>query len=69
MPITNRQWILQTRPTGLLAPETLKLTESPISSLGEGLALARVKYLSLDPTMRVWMTDIPQYMHQCNWGK
>ncbi len=28
----------------------------------DGQALARVKYLSMDPTMRVWMADIPQYM-------
>lgn len=59
---TNRQWKLASRPTGLIAPDTLQLSESPIPVPSEGQALARVKYISLDPTMRVWMTDMPQYM-------
>jgi len=52
---TNRQLLLQSRPKGLLAPGDLQLTESPLPSLAEGQALARVKYLSIDPTMRIWM--------------
>ena len=51
----NRQWILQSRPKGLLAPGDLQLTESPLPELKDGQALAKVKYLSMDPTMRVWM--------------
>jgi NADPH-dependent curcumin reductase CurA len=53
--ITNRQLRLQSRPKGLLAPGDLQLTESPVPELEDGQALARVKYLSIDPTMRVWM--------------
>jgi NADPH-dependent curcumin reductase CurA len=52
---TNRQLILHTRPQGLLAPGDLQLAEAPLPSLSDGQALARVKYLSIDPTMRVWM--------------
>jgi NADPH-dependent curcumin reductase len=52
---TNRQWILRSRPKGLLAPGDLQLAEAPLPSLADGQALARVKYLSMDPTMRVWM--------------
>src|SRR5947209_7442935 len=52
----NRQLILRSRPTGLLAVGDLQLTETPLPTLNEGQALARVKYLSIDPTMRVWMT-------------
>ena len=55
MPTANRQLILRTRPTGLLAPGDLQLAEAPLPSLADGQALARVKYLSIDPTMRVWM--------------
>lgn len=62
MPALNRQLILQQRPAGLLAPGDLQITESAAPAIGEGQALARVKYLSIDPTMRVWMTDVPQYM-------
>jgi NADPH-dependent curcumin reductase len=58
----NRQLRLQARPKGLLAPGDLQLTEAPLPSLADGQALACVKYLSIDPTMRIWMADIPQYM-------
>jgi len=62
MPTSNRQLKLAARPKSLVTPDVLQLVESPLSDLAEGHALARVKYLSIDPTMRVWMADIPQYM-------
>lgn len=46
---------MQSRPKGLLAPGDLQLAESPVPELKDGQALARVKYLSVDPTMRIWM--------------
>src|SRR5580658_6483444 len=54
MPI-NRQLRLEARPKGLLAPGDLQLAESAVPELEDGQALAKVKYLSIDPTMRVWM--------------
>jgi NADPH-dependent curcumin reductase CurA len=62
MSTTNRQFKLSARPKGLVTPDVLQLTESPVPPLEDGQALARVKYLSIDPTMRIWMADIPQYM-------
>jgi len=55
MSANNRQLRLQSRPKGLLAPGDLQLAESPVPELKDGQALARVKYLSIDPTMRIWM--------------
>ncbi|HET9994238.1 MAG TPA: NADP-dependent oxidoreductase [Candidatus Acidoferrum sp.] len=55
MNTTNRQLILKSRPNGLLAPGDLQLAEAPLPELKDGQALARVKFLSMDPTMRVWM--------------
>ncbi|HYA63553.1 MAG TPA: NADP-dependent oxidoreductase [Candidatus Sulfotelmatobacter sp.] len=69
MPNTNRQWKLTARPKGLITPDVLQLSESPLPSLDEGQALARVKYLSIDPTMRIWMADIPQYMPPVQLGE
>src|SRR6516165_4419981 len=69
MPDTNRQWILAARPHGLVTPDVLQLKESALPVLEEGQALARVKYLSIDPTMRVWMADIPQYMPPVQLGE
>jgi NADPH-dependent curcumin reductase len=51
----NRQLVLRSRPKGLLAPGDLQLVEAPVPTIADGQALARVKYLSVDPTMRVWM--------------
>jgi NADPH-dependent curcumin reductase CurA len=55
MTATNRQLLLQARPKGLLAPGDLQLAETQMPELKDGQALAKVKYLSVDPTMRVWM--------------
>lgn len=55
MSTMNRQLRLQSRPKGLLAPGDLQLGEAPLPELKDGQALARVRYLSMDPTMRVWM--------------
>src|SRR5271168_1306739 len=52
---TNRQLRLQARPKGLCAPGDFRLAEAPVPELQDGQALAKVKYLSMDPTMRVWM--------------
>jgi NADPH-dependent curcumin reductase CurA len=51
----NRQLVLRARPNGLLAPGDLEMVHSPMPTVADGQALARVKYLSIDPTMRVWM--------------
>ena len=55
MATMNRQLVLRQRPKELLAPGDLELVDAPIPELKDGQALARVKYLSMDPTMRVWM--------------
>src|SRR2546427_3672548 len=55
MTLANRQLRLQSRPKGLVTLGDLQLSESPVPELKDGQALARVKYLSIDPTMRVWM--------------
>jgi len=69
MPATNRQWKLAARPQGLITPDVLQLSESPLPALEDGQAFARVKYFSIDPTMRIWMADIPQYMPPVQLGE
>lgn len=58
----NRQLVLRSRPKGLIAPGDLELVTASLPELNEGEARAKVKYLSIDPTMRVWMSDVPAYM-------
>ena len=59
---TNRQWILKRRPSGEIRSGDLELVENPMPTPGQGQFLARTIYLSLDPTNRIWMSDMDQYM-------
>ncbi|MGN6235351.1 NADP-dependent oxidoreductase [Dyella sp.] len=62
MSLTNRQLRLKTRPEGLVQRENFDLVESPVPELKDGEVLVRTLYISMDPTNRVWMRDIPQYL-------
>jgi NADPH-dependent curcumin reductase CurA len=59
---SNRQWILKHRPVGEIQSGDLELVEKPIPVPGPGEVLVRTVYLSLDPTNRIWMSDMEQYM-------
>ncbi len=59
---TNRRWVLARRPRGEIDPDVLQLVESPVPEVPEGAFLARNLYLSLDPTHRIWMSDVEQYL-------
>lgn len=59
---TNRQWILAKRPHGDLDAQVLRLEEAAVPEVPDGAFLVRNLYLSLDPTNRVWMTDVEQYL-------
>ena len=59
---SNRQWILRKRPDGDIKPGDLELVDQPIPVPGPGQILVRTLYLSLDPTNRIWMSDMDQYM-------
>lgn len=59
---SNRQWILRKRPEGDIKPGDLELVEQPLPVPGPGQILVRTLYLSLDPTNRIWMSDMEQYM-------
>ena len=58
----NRAYRLRRRPEGDLADGDLELVSEEIPELREGQALVRNRLLSLDPTNRIWMSDIRGYM-------
>ncbi len=58
----NRRFRLKTRPTGRIEKSNFDFVEEPIPEPGPGEAVVRVLYLSLDPTNRIWMSDMDQYM-------
>lgn len=58
----NRQFRLKSRPSGRIQMDHFDFRSEPVPEPGEGQALVRVLYLSLDPTNRIWMSDMDQYM-------
>jgi NADPH2:quinone reductase len=59
---TNHAFRLRKRPNGDLADGDLELVSEEIPELADGQALVRTQLLSLDPTNRIWMSDIRGYM-------
>lgn len=60
--MVNRRIILTDRPNGLVGDYCLKTVEAPVPEPGEGEAIVRMAYLSVDPTNRVWMREEDSYM-------
>jgi NADPH-dependent curcumin reductase len=58
----NRQWLLKSRPSGMVEESSFELSNSPPPIPDEGEFLVRNLYLSLDPAMRTWMTDARSYI-------
>ncbi len=62
MATVNRVWRLRKRPVGLIGDDTLSLNQEPVPRAADAEFLLRLNYLSLDPTNRIWMSDMEQYM-------
>jgi NADPH-dependent curcumin reductase CurA len=58
----NRRMVLAERPEGMVDANTVRLEETDVPEPGDGEALARVRYISIDPTIRTWMDDAPGYL-------
>lgn len=59
--VINRAYRLRRRPEGEPTASDLELVSEELPPLAEGEALVRTLYLSLDPTNRLWMSDMRQY--------
>jgi NADPH-dependent curcumin reductase CurA len=58
----NRQYILNSRPAALPTPEEVQLVESPMPVAGADEIVIKNLYISLDPAIRGWMSDVPNYI-------
>lgn len=58
----NRRLVLAERPSGMVDERTTRLEVVEQPAPGPGEALAKVRYLSIDPTIRTWMDDAPGYL-------
>jgi NADPH-dependent curcumin reductase CurA len=54
--------VLAERPSAMIDESTTRLEEVSIPEPGPGQALVRVRYLSIDPTIRTWMNDAVGYL-------
>ncbi len=59
--MTNKQFLLTSRPTRESSARNFTLVETPLPSLTDGQVLVRHHYLSLDPYMRGRMSDAKSY--------
>jgi NADPH-dependent curcumin reductase CurA len=58
----NRRIVLAERPTGMVDDGTTRIENLDVPAPGPGEALARVRFISIDPTIRTWMDDAPGYL-------
>lgn len=58
----NRRFLLRERPTDRIGPGTFELNEEAVPEIGDGEALVRVDWISLDPTNRMWINETPTYL-------
>lgn len=62
MQTKNRQFRLKSRPSGRVTNDNFDFVEETIPELAKDQILVRTIYLSLDPTNRIWMSDMEQYL-------
>lgn len=58
---TYKRIVLASRPQGEVGPDNFRLEEVPVPALREGQLLVRNHFLSLDPYMRMRMSDAKSY--------
>lgn len=59
---TNQSWYLRRRPVGEVVEGDLELVTEEMSALADDMVRVRTVYLSLDPTNRIWMSDMDAYL-------
>lgn len=57
----NRCVVLNARPVGVPGPEFFDVVSRAVPEPGDGEFLVRNLYLSVDPAMRGWVNDAPNY--------
>src|ERR1035437_3364186 len=53
---SNRQWILKSRPQGMVGEENFERRDAAIPEVADGKILVKNLLLSFDPTLRIYMS-------------
>lgn len=65
----NRQIVLKRRPTGVPVPDDFAMTDAPMPTLGDGQLLIRNRFFSMEPAIRGWLDDKPNYLPPIQLGQ
>ena len=68
MNAVNRQFLLAARPYGMVKESDFEYAEGPVPTIGEGEALVKTRYISLDPSMRGQMENRADYVAPLQFG-
>lgn len=60
--LTNRCIVLRSRPVGVPQPEHFEIVDAPVPDVSDGEFLVANRFLSVDPAMRGWVNDVPNYL-------
>jgi NADPH-dependent curcumin reductase CurA len=65
----NRRWLLAEFPQGELRAENFRWSESEVPAPADGQLVVRNRYLSLDPTNRIWASGAKSYLPAMKLGE
>lgn len=60
--LENRRVTLASRPKGVPTADHFAVEDCAVPELGEGQFLVKCEYWSVDPAMRGWVNDVPNYL-------
>jgi NADPH-dependent curcumin reductase CurA len=60
-PLTNRQVVLKSRPSGIPQAEHFAIVEAAVPELADRQFLVRNEFLSVEPAMRGWVSAVANY--------
>ena len=66
--LINRQYYLASRPVGQPDANNVPVRDVPVAEPADGEVVLRNLYISLDPAIRGWMGDDPNYIEPITLG-
>ena len=60
--LTNRRVLLTSRPKGVPVADHFAVDEAAVEEIKDGEILVKNDYWSIDPAMRGWVNDAPNYL-------
>jgi len=60
--LKNRRVVLARRPKGVPVADHFTVEDGPVPALEDGQFLVKTEYWSVDPAMRGWVNDAPNYL-------